>query len=429
MNFVTVREYARLNLDIVDSDLDQATISPTAFEFLCGLNARMESGLLQVESRNSLRLANFVGVLETPCGTRIEILPKHVDDATDARPARRLLRKMLLDALDLDPGESDEASIELFRVPMSEWVMSRFLLELQRLVRRGIRFDYVRLEEEQRFLRGQWDVARQLRQRPGRDHIFQIRHDVFLPDRPENRLLRAALNKVCRATVGDAENWRISHELALLMGGIEASTNIRADFAAWSSDRMMVNYRAIQPWCMLVLGQEMPLALQGATAGLSILFPMEMVFERHVTAQLRRALRSGVRLDPQAARERESLCIHEGRPMFVLKPDFLFTEGTRRWVMDAKWKRVDCKNRGDKYDIDQADLYQLYAYGQKYLKGAGTLALVYPKTQDFLVPLPVFEFSDTLKLWALPFDLDAGRLLLPVGGGPWPVTEAVRLAA
>ena len=35
-------------------------------------------------------------------GTRIEILPKHVDDATAPDAARKVLRTMLLDCLDLD---------------------------------------------------------------------------------------------------------------------------------------------------------------------------------------------------------------------------------------------------------------------------------------------------------------------------------------
>ena len=427
MNVVTIREYGQLtvcppDLTVCPPDLDHGAISATAFDFLCELNERLVGDdnppLVQTEGRTSLRLANLVGVLETPCGTRIEILPKHVDDASDAAPARALLRRMLLDALDLDPRESDEASLELYRVPLTEWVMGRFLQALQRLVRRGIRFEYVRLEEEQRFLRGQWDVARQLRQPAGREHIFQIRHDVFLPDRPENRLLRAAIDRICRATT-HPENWRLSHELAILLSSIGASRNVPGDFAAWRDDRMMAGYRAVKPWCRLVLGQEMPLAIQGSTRGLSMLFPMEQVFERHVTARLQRLVRPGVRLRPQA--RQEHLCKHQGEFMFLLKPDLVFERsGDRRGalcVMDAKWKRLDSANRQKNYNIKSADMYQLYAYGQKYLGGKGALALIYPKTANFAAPLPVFTFSETLSLWALPFDLEAGRLLLPADAG------------
>jgi 5-methylcytosine-specific restriction enzyme subunit McrC len=421
---LTVREYATLTLDAVAPNLDRAQLTETAFDHLCNLNARLAHGnaLLRIENRRTLRLSNYVGVLETPCGTSIEILPKHVDDATDPVPARALLRRMLLDTLDLPARHADEASIEMYRVPLTEWVMRRFLGELDRLTKRGLRFDYVRLDEEQRFLRGQWDIARQMRQPPGREHYFQIRHDVFLPDRPENRLLRAALDKVCRNTT-DPENWRLSHELALLLAEIPASTHIPADFSAWRTDRMMAQYREVRPWCRLVLGQEMPLALQGPTAGLSMLFPMEKVFEKHVAVQLQRVLRPGLELICPASRE--DLCTHQDRGMFRLEPDLLFTHGKSNVaVMDTKWKRVDAAKRSDNYDLSQADFYQLYAYGQKYLNGRGTMALIYPRTPTFPAPLPPFDFTSELRLWVLPFDLDAGCLMLPTGPVQWPVRHA-----
>jgi hypothetical protein len=40
----------------------------------------------------------------------------------------------------------------------------------------------------------------------------------------------------------------------------------------------------------------------------------------------------------------------------------------------------------------------------------GTLVLIYPASGTFDKPLPAFKFSKALELWALPFDLDLGRL-------------------
>ena len=60
-----------------------------------------------------------------------------------------------------------------------------------------------------------------------------------------------------------------------------------------------------------------------------------------------------------------------------------------------------------RHRLSQSDFYQLYAYGQKYLGGQGTMLLLYPKTSRFSVPLPPFNFGNDLILHALPFDLDA----------------------
>ena len=71
-------------------------------------------------------------------------------------------------------------------------------------------------------------------------------------------------------------------------------------------------------------------------------------------------------------------------------------------------------NSKDKYGLAQGDFYQLYAYGQYYLGGRGDLVLIYPKTDTFEKALPVFSFNENLRLWVLPFDLEAKELLLPI---------------
>ena len=54
--------------------------------------------------------------------------------------------------------------------------------------------------------------------------------------------------------------------------------------------------------------------------------------------------------------------------------------------------------------------YQLYAYGQKYLGGRGSLMLIYPAHADFSAPLPTFEFDAGLPLDVMPFNLETDTL-------------------
>jgi 5-methylcytosine-specific restriction enzyme subunit McrC len=55
--------------------------------------------------------------------------------------------------------------------------------------------------------------------------------------------------------------------------------------------------------------------------------------------------------------------------------------------------------------LSQADFYQLFAYGQKYLAGDGDVFLVYLGTTAFPEPLPPFHFSPHMRRHVLPFDL------------------------
>ena len=104
------------------------------------------------------------------------------------------------------------------------------------------------------------------------------------------------------------------------------------------------------------------------------------------------------------------------RPVMAWVRLFLFGQGlatfhgkhkNQSFILDAKWKRLKSEAQdGKKRGIVQADMYQLHAYGRRY--GCRTVALVYPRTDDFDEPLR-FAFYDDLTLLCLPFDVSAPR--------------------
>lgn len=405
---VVVREYARLTTcPVLEPTLDRACVSKSAFEYLCRLAGQFRADgaqLLEVEGSQWLRLDNFVGILETPCGTTIEILPKHVESGTSAEAARGLMARMIQAALDLPARQVGPADLALFTAPLSEWVRRQFLTALEHLVKRGFKFDYLRIEDEQRHLRGQLDVIRQLRQPADRAHYFHTRHDVFSLDFPENRLIRSALLRVAQSTQ-DPLNWRLSHELLQVLSEVPPSRDFTRDFKAWRGGRLMAHYVHILPWCQLVLGQQLPLAVQGAWHGMSLLFPMEKLFERFVEAALLRQLPPTARLKRQS--RDTHLCDHDGRGFFQLRPDLVLEHAGQRVILDPKWKRLTGA-RSQKYGISQSDFYQLFAYGHKYIESSQThkeLVLIYPKTAVFTAPLLPFSFGAGMTLWVLPFEL------------------------
>lgn len=419
MIHICVREHARLTTgEVPASAVNTARISETAFEWLLAESIRLRGAdkgarLVVLESRRELRLDNYVGVLKTPCGTRIEILPKAIDDGDDCATSRNLLQRMLLRCLDIRTRQSGPTALRTFDAPLTEWVAAQFLEAVDHLVKRGLRFDYHPVQEELRYLRGRLLIAQQLRQPPGRGHYFQVEHDVFDADRPENRLIRSALDVIRKAT-REPKNWRLAHELAHHLADIPVSKNISLDFRGWQDTRLMAHYAPARLWCSLILHEQMPLSIVGDYRGLSLLFPMEQVYEQYVGICLQKTVPPEYKWIAQASRAH--LCAHapvgtpEPRNWFELRPDFLVTHGDKnRLILDAKWKLLDAaRNDSDaKYGLSQSDFYQLYAYGQKYLGGQGTMLLLYPKTSRFSVPLPPFNFGNDLILHALPFDLDA----------------------
>lgn len=417
---ITVREYGRLTTrSVAKPTLALAHIEPADFDWLCQLSNRYkvshDPALTQLEDSRTLQLDNYVGVIETPSGQVIELLPKTANDGDPPEQGRELIQRMLECALDLPSREAAEASLDCFDLPLSEWVMARFLTELDHLVKRGIRSDYQRLEAIEPFLRGQLDVARQMRQPPGRSHHFALRYDLFQPDRAENRLLKLALDTVANTTQ-HPDNWRLAQELRHMLVDVPASRDVEGDFRQWRCDRLMAHYQGARPWCELILYRAMPSSQHGEWRGISLLFPMEKLFERYVEACLREQLQPGASLKAQAASK--FLCQHQDQDIFQLKPDLLLHHDAKRWVLDVKWKRLDSSDRDSNYGISQGDLYQLFAYGHKYLhdQDEGHLVLIYPSWGKLKTPLAPFHFDKRLRLWVLPFELDMSlppQLVLP----------------
>ncbi|EPD3273301.1 McrC family protein [Cronobacter sakazakii] len=418
---IQVREYALLTCDNSQpASIDLGIVSEATFSWLEQLQQKW-SGASQIVSREGkrfLRLGNYVGYLQSPNGESIEILPKTTFEApTEVTPLRQLLRRMLSASVGITPREANQAVLQRSDQPLHEWIISEFLRYLTDLIRKGLRFDYHLIEDEHSaFIRGQLNVTTQMRMPPGRGAHFHVRYAEFSPQRIENRLLRTALDWVLKMTQA-GQNWRQANTLCHQMDGIEPFYDtIRLPIEQWSDGKYLYAYRAIKPWCQLILEKLNPDFQHGLHQGISLLFPMEKLYEGWVGHRLTLSLQKDYRLIEQAKRHYllEHVPVGESTPQqwFMLKPDFLIT-GEQVMVLDAKWKLLDSRadNSLRKYEINQSDLYQMFAYGQKYLQGKGHMMLIYPRHQFYNNPLPAFQFDKDLSLWCVPFDLESGELV------------------
>ncbi|WP_241089975.1 McrC family protein, partial [Pseudomonas viridiflava] len=92
-------------------------------------------------------------------------------------------------------------------------------------------------------------------------------------------------------------------------------------------DRLMAHYQPVKPWCELIIQQQTPLAVAGEWQGMSLLFPMERLFERYVAACLKDSLPEDAKLRTQA--NCGFLCSHLGERVFQLRPDMILSRGEK----------------------------------------------------------------------------------------------------
>ncbi len=373
--------------------------------------------LTQKRGRRVVKVMNYVGVIRAPDGFQIEVLPK-VGKAIGggAVEARQLLIEMLCCLQGFRHIQTDSAKLAAARMPLLEIFIAEFLRAVEHIVKRGLRSDYTSRHDNLFALRGKLLIAPHLRQNLYRADRFFTEHDEFSTDRPENRLLHAALRRTLRLSSSQL-NQKLARELCFVFAEIPASEQTSQDFQRVRLDRGMGHYGNALAWARLILEDESPLTGTGGHHAPSLLFPMEAVFEAFVAKHLSKQLIQSLLLKTQT--RTHHLVRHREQNWFRLKPDLVVREPTQDLiVLDTKWKLLDGlkANGTEKYGLSQSDFYQLQAYGQSYLDAQGEVVLIYPKTETFDRPLPVFEFPKTsgLSLWVLPFCLKSRTLIVPV---------------
>lgn len=411
---ISVFEYDLLGSK--DAPVAGATlIPPEVFNYLETLSLMSEKGshFLKLTSRSRSRLLqvqNYAGMIYTPHGLQIEILPKVGKNLT-----RELARETLILMLSHLSGfrhiQTQQATVQAQQMPLLEIFISQFLHSVSLLIKQGLRSDYVNEQGNLPFMKGKLMVSAQLRHNVVNRHKFCVNYDDYLSDCAANRLLHSALNKLIKLKLS-SENQRWLQELRFAFDGVPLSRDIEGDVNSLRLDRGMAHYHDPMAWAKLILSGMSPSALQGNTKALSLLFPMEAVFESFVAQTLPDELPPHLKVKPQTATQ--SLVKHGSDDCFKLRPDLLIQSHQplqTKMVMDTKWKLVNSsQQKKSLYGLAQADLYQMFAYGHKYLNGTGEMYLIYPAHDDFDQPIQQhFAFSDTLKLWVVPYQIMAKR--------------------
>ena len=427
-------------------------ISPSAFAYLKAMALSDDKPnrlfrLCRMNGAEALQVQNYSGVISTPDGTQVEILPKLAkalsseeesaqgqSDRQRCEQARYSLLVMLRALKGFAHIQTSSADIRQQKMPLLEVFISQFLASVNVLVKKGLRSDYVRQEDNLQFLKGKLNTTQQMRKNIINKHKFYCEYDEFLLDRPANRLLHSALNKL-RSISRNAGNQKQLQELCFVFDEVPLSSNYKSDFTQLRLDRGMSHYQTPLAWVKLILDGFSPQTMRGDHSAISLLFPMEKVFEDYVAKVLAKQLKPELNLKTQA--QSKHLVTHSDSAWFKLKPDLLIEKaGEVVSVLDTKWKLIDPTkaNGTDKYGLSQSDFYQMFAYGNHYFSESTSqrhMFLIYPAHAGFKQAIPhSFEFpsqtGNTLTLWVVPFVIGEGEF----SGVQWPEQiEVSKLAA
>ncbi|CAM6998224.1 restriction endonuclease [Klebsiella michiganensis] len=368
-----------------------------------------------------IQVKNYVGVIALPQQRLIEILPKTGKLRDDISHARRRLLMMLETLNSFRHMATTTANIMTSRMTLMDIFIQQFVTSMETIVRRGLKYDYLRQRDNLPWLRGKLLTSEQLKKNSVHRDRFYVEYDEYRIERPENRLLKTAIDKVYGYTTNPLLLQALNR-LQELFDTIPKVDNVDIAFRQVHLDRHMQYYELPLNWAKLILQGNSPHCMQGHAEAISLLFPMEAVFEAFVTAWLRQYCHTHWQVKPQS--KSHYLAQYGTSPMFQLRPDIWLIPRNRpeqsSVICDMKWKLIDTNN--NKFNLTQSDLYQMLAYGVNHMQGSGDMLLIYPRHEGFQAPLEhPFEFNHsggkTLRLWVVPFEagtsLQTSRLLMP----------------
>ncbi len=344
-----------------------------------------------------LQAQNYVGIIQTKSGDSLEILPKiHDNDNGSNKEAvensKRILLRMLKTLKSHPFKNINIANLKSLNLPLFEIFISMFLDEVSKLIKIGIKSDYVELEDNLKFLKGKLKISEQIRKNIVHKERFYVYYQEFSIDRAENRLIKSTLEFLYRRSKS-SRNQRLIREYLFIFDEISSSSDINADFSRLKLNRQTKHYEQALLWSKIFLQNKSFSPYRGSDVAFALLFDMNTLFESYVGDFIKKK-HPGTILQHQG-----KYLIEEPRRDFGLKPDIFLKYKNQNYIADTKWKIVKSKD-----DISQADLYQLYAYGKKY--NCGKLYLIYPKIDGIKQEFMKFKYEKDMQLEILYFDLE-----------------------
>ena len=336
-----------------------------------------------------IQARNYVGVLQTKSGLTIEILPKIADKTKSDNRSRAVFIKMLKTLKNFPFKSSNLANLKTQNLPLLEIFISMFLCELEALVKKGIKSDYVALEENLNFLKGKLNINEQIKRNSIHKERFYVGYSEFLSDIKINRIIKTTLKFLYKKS-NSSKNQQKIRELLFIFDEVSMCEDYKNFFVKLVINRQVKYYEQTLLWCKIFLLGNSFTPHKGDDLAFALLFDMNALFESYVGDFIKKSFPSTILQHPEKH-------LIEDPKSFKLRPDIFLED---KFIADTKWKIVKSRD-----DISQADLYhQLYAYGKKY--ECGKLYLIYPKMDGVGQESMKFRYDCEMQLEILYFDLE-----------------------
>jgi 5-methylcytosine-specific restriction enzyme subunit McrC len=337
--------------------------------------------------RHGVQINSYVGILQIKTGLSIEVLPKlYQDETAGKKEVRKLFSKMLRSVRSINGVSFKFAKLKTQHDNILELFIDMFISEVEEVTRKGLKPTYNTVHENSSVMRGRLLLKEQLRHNSIDKSKFFVEHDDFNVNSAENRIIKSTLLKLLKVSHSETNRQRIKVVLREFET-VEPSRNYAKDFAKVNNQRNYAYYTQTMQWCRVFLKNESFASTSGSELGISLLFPMEQVYEAYIAHEVKKYI-VGYRVKTQESKyhlidEYSNDGSQVNTRKYRIRPDIVLRSETDNSmiIMDTKWKML----MGKYTDPAQSDIYQMYGYFTRYTQhdeDIRRVILLYPQTRD-----------------------------------------------
>ena len=278
-------------------------------------------------------------------GIRLVIEPKV--------PLRSLIYMASVGGGQIAVNDADFSADEDAALPVA--LAEALIASLDRATSRGLVKGYRESEQTDLVVRGRWDVARQLRVRPGLPIPVELTVDEFSEDTDENRILHSALRTVLKFEGVPSATVRRGRALLTVFADV-GTVPVGVQPAVPCVTRQTVHLQFPLTLARMVLGATSFTHSKGVRRTGTLLVSTARLFEEFVGSGLREVLRpAGLSVDLQDSKNWR----FDVGGRILLRPDIVIREGRLPVaVADSKYKVWGVTDGSP----PNSDVYQAVAY-------------------------------------------------------------------
>lgn len=265
------------NERIADSSAKNSELCMMLSEFaeVCRADGRKAVSAAEKNGSKYFTAGSYCGFICLADGTLIEILP-HSENGTES--ARKALCEEFCNRCGYEfSPTSFEPDMNFF-----EYFVSVFAGETMKIIKSGVLSAYASREENLSSVQGTILFSENIRRNlVHRERVF-VRHEIFTPDRAENRIIKAAAAKLIRLTANANSSHSLKESLSYLEE-VRTPHNIAAEFSKCINTRNTKKYNTVLDICRMLFDAKEGTAFSGKYVLCAQLYKMETA-EAAVTA-------------------------------------------------------------------------------------------------------------------------------------------------